>query len=157
MSIVRIVSATAAAVCLAAAAAAAPAPGSQLIDCSQADSVVEMSVSSHLDPSCTWTRGVRIHTSNVVLDCQGAHIDPQNAIVGGVNDTTDHETIAAIAGGAAGVSIVPIRTSVPRPTRRRAALATVWLQWSAPGSGSCRRVPPKYLMFQRGEEAGARI
>jgi ADP-ribosylglycohydrolase len=70
-----------------------------------------------------------MHTSKVVLDCQGAHIDPQNAIVGAVNDTTDHETIAAIAGGAAGVSIVPIRTSVPRPTRRRAALATVLRPW----------------------------
>ncbi len=77
---------------------------------------------------------MRIHTSNVVLDCQGAHIDPQNAIVGAVNDTTDHETIAAIAGGAAGVSIVPIRTSLRRPLAGRRH----WLQldYSGPSLGA---------------------
>lgn len=64
-------------------AGAAPGPGSQLIDCSQADDRVEITVSSHLDPSCTWTRGVRITASNVVLDCQGAHLygpDRQRAV-----------------------------------------------------------------------------
>jgi parallel beta-helix repeat protein len=49
-------------------------PGSQLITCDQADERVTIAVSSHLDPSCTWTRGVEIVASNVVLDCQGAHI-----------------------------------------------------------------------------------
>jgi parallel beta-helix repeat protein len=49
-------------------------PGSQLIGCDQADNQVTVTVSSHLDPSCTWTRGVEITASNVVLDCQGAHI-----------------------------------------------------------------------------------
>jgi parallel beta-helix repeat protein len=49
-------------------------PGSQLIGCEQADTVVTIDVSSHLDPSCTWTRGVEIVASDVVFDCQGAHI-----------------------------------------------------------------------------------
>ena len=68
---------------LASVAAAAPAPGSQLIDCSQADDRVEITVSSHLDPSCVWTRGVRITASDVVFDCQGAHLygpDRQRAV-----------------------------------------------------------------------------
>jgi len=55
-------------------AAADPEPGSQLIDCSHADERPEITVTSHLDPSCTWTRGVRITASNVTLDCQGAHL-----------------------------------------------------------------------------------
>jgi hypothetical protein len=54
--------------------AGAVAPGSQLIGCDQADRQVTIAVSSHLDPSCTWTRGVEIVASDVVLDCQGAHI-----------------------------------------------------------------------------------
>jgi len=49
-------------------------PGSQLIGCDQADTQVTIAVSSHLDPSCTWTRGVEIVASDVTLDCQGAHI-----------------------------------------------------------------------------------
>jgi len=68
---------------LTSAAAAAPAPGSQLIDCSHADERVEITVSSHLDPSCVWTRGVRITASDVVLDCQGAFLygpDRQRAV-----------------------------------------------------------------------------
>src|SRR5512147_2993368 len=56
------------------AAMATPDPGSQLIDCSQADTRVDITVSSHLDPACTWTRGVRILASDVVLDCQGARL-----------------------------------------------------------------------------------
>lgn len=55
-------------------AQAAPAPDSQLIDCSHADERVEITVSSHLDPSCVWTRGLRITASNVTLDCQGARL-----------------------------------------------------------------------------------
>ena len=38
-------------------------PGSQLIGCDQADERIEITVSSHLDPSCTWTRGVEILAS----------------------------------------------------------------------------------------------
>jgi parallel beta-helix repeat protein len=49
-------------------------PASQLITCDQAGERVEITVSSHLDPSCTWTRGVEILASNVTLDCQNAHI-----------------------------------------------------------------------------------
>ena len=40
----------------------------------QANTLVTITASSHLDPSCTWTRGVEIVASDVVLDCQGAHI-----------------------------------------------------------------------------------
>lgn len=54
--------------------AAALDPASQLVGCDQADSRVTIEVSSHLDPSCTFTRGVRIVASGVTLDCQGAHI-----------------------------------------------------------------------------------
>jgi parallel beta-helix repeat protein len=49
-------------------------PGSQLITCDHADERVDVTVSSHLDPSCTWTRGLEILASNVTLDCQGASI-----------------------------------------------------------------------------------
>ena len=59
---------------LAASTAGAVDPGSQLIPCSQADSPITITTSSHLDPSCTWTRGVEIVASDVTLDCQGAHI-----------------------------------------------------------------------------------
>lgn len=65
---------------LAAAAIFAPSPAravdpdSQLITCDRADERIDLTVTSHLDPSCTWTRGVEILASNVTLDCQGAHI-----------------------------------------------------------------------------------
>lgn len=49
-------------------------PGSQLVPCDQAETRVTIDVSSHLDPTCTWTRGVRIVASDVTLDCQGARI-----------------------------------------------------------------------------------
>ncbi len=53
---------------------AALVPGSNLIACDRADEVIVLSESSHLDPSCTWTRGVRIVASDVTFDCQGALI-----------------------------------------------------------------------------------
>src|SRR5215510_9299677 len=65
---------------LAAAAVLAPRsvravdPDSQLVTCDRADERIDITVSSHLDPSCTWTRGVEILASDVTLDCQGAHI-----------------------------------------------------------------------------------
>lgn len=49
-------------------------PGSVPIGCELADTRVTISTSSHLDPSCTWTRGVIIDASDVTLDCQGALI-----------------------------------------------------------------------------------
>jgi hypothetical protein len=49
-------------------------PGSQLIGCELADTLVTVSTTSHLDPSCTWTRGIEIVASDVTLDCQGAQI-----------------------------------------------------------------------------------
>jgi parallel beta-helix repeat protein len=54
--------------------AAAVDPGSQLITCDRKDERIDLTGSAHLDPSCTWTRGVEILASNVTLDCQGAHI-----------------------------------------------------------------------------------
>ncbi len=74
MRIVHLLGLFAALAALTPVAGAAPAPGSQLIDCSQAGDRVDITVSSHLDPSCVWTRGVRITASNVVLDCQGARL-----------------------------------------------------------------------------------
>ena len=74
MRFVHALGALAALAALTSTAAAAPAPGSQLIDCSQAGDRVEITVDSHLDPSCVWTRGVRITASNVTLDCQGARL-----------------------------------------------------------------------------------
>lgn len=58
--------------------ASAVDPGSQLITCDQADTPVTIAASSHLDPSCTWTRGVTIVASDVTLDCQGALIATTN-------------------------------------------------------------------------------
>lgn len=57
-----------------AAPAAAVDPGSELITCDRAGERVEITASSHLDPSCTWTRGIEILASNVTLDCQDALI-----------------------------------------------------------------------------------
>lgn len=51
-----------------------PADASDLIDCGQADTRVVVSANSHLDPACTWTRGVQIVASDVVFDCRGARI-----------------------------------------------------------------------------------
>ncbi|MDX2165762.1 MAG: right-handed parallel beta-helix repeat-containing protein [Deltaproteobacteria bacterium] len=74
MRIAQLLGSLAALAALTSGALAAPAPGSQLIDCSQAGTRVDITVDSHLDPSCTWTRGVRILASNVTLDCQGARL-----------------------------------------------------------------------------------
>lgn len=52
--------------------------GSQLIPCGLADTHVTVSASSHLDPSCTWTRGIEVVASDVTLDCQGARIVSSN-------------------------------------------------------------------------------
>jgi len=49
-------------------------PPLPLVGCDQADNQVELTASARLDPSCTWTRGVEITASDVVLDCQGARI-----------------------------------------------------------------------------------
>ena len=49
-------------------------PDSELIGCERADESIIVAVSSHLDPSCTWTRGIEIVASGVTLDCQGAQI-----------------------------------------------------------------------------------
>jgi parallel beta-helix repeat protein len=54
--------------------ATAVAPGSALIPCSLADQQNTITASSHLDPSCIWTRGFEIVAPDVELDCQGASI-----------------------------------------------------------------------------------
>lgn len=54
--------------------AGAVAPGSQAIGCDRADEALVIGESSHLDPSCTWSKGIRIVASDVTLDCQGAVI-----------------------------------------------------------------------------------
>jgi parallel beta-helix repeat protein len=51
-----------------------PAEGSTLIGCDRADEHVQVTVSSHLDPSCTYTLGLDVTASGVTLDCQGAVI-----------------------------------------------------------------------------------
>lgn len=58
----------------AAAPVGSPAPGSVLVPCSQAATHLTLTASAHLDPTCTWTRGVDIATSGVTLDCRGANL-----------------------------------------------------------------------------------
>lgn len=53
------------------------APESALIGCERAAERVEISVTSHLDPACTYTAGFDVTASGVTLDCRSAHIvDP---------------------------------------------------------------------------------
>ena len=49
-----------------------PDAGSVLIGCDRADERVQVTVTSHLDPDCVYTRGFDISASGVTLDCQGA-------------------------------------------------------------------------------------
>jgi hypothetical protein len=49
-------------------------PGSQLVGCDQATQRIAVSGTVHLDPSCTYTRGIDITTSHTTLDCRGASI-----------------------------------------------------------------------------------
>ena len=56
-----------------------PDASSTLVGCDQASSVVVLTETSHLDPSCTYA-GIEIATSGVTLDCQRARIvAPQGA------------------------------------------------------------------------------
>jgi parallel beta-helix repeat protein len=48
--------------------------GSVLVGCEQAGAVVVITQTSHLDPSCTYPKGIEVRASNVVLDCRGATI-----------------------------------------------------------------------------------
>ncbi|MBF8269879.1 MAG: hypothetical protein HW386_1588, partial [Gammaproteobacteria bacterium] len=48
--------------------------GPTLIGCDRANTQVTIDASAQLDPSCTWTRGFKITASDVLFDCQGAHI-----------------------------------------------------------------------------------
>jgi hypothetical protein len=50
-------------------------PASQLIGCERASQAITITVTSHLDPSCTYTGGITITGSEVTFDCRGAHID----------------------------------------------------------------------------------
>lgn len=49
-------------------------PGSTLVGCGQATTRIVVATSIHLDPACTYTRGLEIHASNVTVDCRGAHL-----------------------------------------------------------------------------------
>lgn len=49
-------------------------PGSQLIGCDRAAERTVITRDSHLDPSCVYTGGFEISTSNVTLDCREALI-----------------------------------------------------------------------------------
>jgi hypothetical protein len=51
-------------------------PGSQLIGCDRAAERLVVAGPTHLDPSCTYTRGIDISASDTVLDCRGARIEP---------------------------------------------------------------------------------
>ncbi len=60
-------------------------PGSTLIPCSAKDQRTIITVSSHLDPSCTYTRGFEITASGVTLDCRGARVEtPVNTAGAGI-------------------------------------------------------------------------
>jgi parallel beta-helix repeat protein len=48
--------------------------GSQLVGCDQAGSKIIITQTSHLDPACTYPKGIEVRASNVVLDCRGATI-----------------------------------------------------------------------------------
>ena len=51
-----------------------PDPSSVLVGCDRAAERVTITASSHLDPTCTYTGGFDIGTSNVTFDCQDATI-----------------------------------------------------------------------------------
>ncbi len=75
----------------------APAPGSTFVACSQATTHLTLTVSSHLDPSCTWTKGVDIGTSGVTLDCQGANL-VRDPAYGGAGIRISAATTTALSG-----------------------------------------------------------
>jgi parallel beta-helix repeat protein len=57
-----------------------PAADSVLVGCDQADQRVQITQTSHLDPTCVYTAGFDISTSGVTFDCQGATIrSPEGA------------------------------------------------------------------------------
>jgi parallel beta-helix repeat protein len=57
-----------------------PAPGSVLAGCDRAGERIQVTVTTHLDPACTYTAGFDITASDVTLDCQGALIrSPEGA------------------------------------------------------------------------------
>lgn len=51
-----------------------PPAGSELVGCDRAADTLVITNSSHLDPSCDYTGGVRITASDVTFDCRGALI-----------------------------------------------------------------------------------
>ncbi len=59
-----------------------PPEGSTLVGCDQAGVALELSVSSHLDPSCTYRGPIRIVASGVTLDCRGALVSGEQRGVG---------------------------------------------------------------------------
>ena len=60
----------------------APGPSSVLAGCDRAAERIAITTDTHLDPSCTYTAGIDISTSNVTLDCQGATIQSPQGVGG---------------------------------------------------------------------------
>lgn len=78
-------------------AAAVDPPASQLIGCDQAATRVQVTVTSHLDPSCTYTAGLDVVASGVTLDCRGALVSkPGGAGVGIQVSTPSHVSMTGV-------------------------------------------------------------
>lgn len=108
--LVALVAALAAAATLAACDPPPEPPGSTLIPCSAKDQRLVLTVSSHLDPSCTYTAGFEITASNVTLDCRGALV----------------ETPGTPAG--AGILIhTPVETAMSNVTVRNCTVSGGWV------------------------------
>lgn len=60
-------------------------PGSTLAGCDRADQRIVVTTSTHLDPACTYTKGVEVRASDLVLDCRGGRIeDPSGTASRGI-------------------------------------------------------------------------
>jgi parallel beta-helix repeat protein len=70
-----------------------PSPGSApLIDCSRANEHVTITVSSRLDPHCTYTGGFDITASGVILDCRNALLKRATGDVNAIAVYTDADS-----------------------------------------------------------------
>ena len=52
-----------------------PDPALQVVGCTHAAEHLVLTAGTRLDPACTYTGGIEISTSGVVLDCRGARIE----------------------------------------------------------------------------------
>lgn len=81
--------------------------GSDRIGCNKADNQIVVTVSSHLVPSCTYTRSIQITSSDVVLDCRGALIEKDP-------DVRDRLGIEIVAPADVALSNVTVRNCIVR-------------------------------------------